>query len=42
MRYKRLPHPVFSDTLKSGVLSKRGNKYEQAYVPSMYGHDVIQ
>ena len=30
MRYTRLPHPMFSDTLKAGVLSARGNKYGQA------------
>ena len=29
--YKRLPHPMFSDTLKAGVLSTRGNKYGQAF-----------
>ena len=32
LRYKRLPHPVCSDTLKAGgVVSTRGNKYGQAY-----------
>ena len=29
--YNCLPRPVFSDTLKSGVLSKRGNQYDEAY-----------
>ena len=36
LRYKRMPDPVFSDTLKSGTLSNRGNKYGQAYCTS-YG-----
>ena len=36
MRYKRLPHPVFSDTLTAGTKSKRGNKYAQAYC-TQYG-----
>ena len=31
MRFNRLPHYMFSDTMKSGVLYKRGNKYGQAY-----------
>ena len=31
LRYKRMPEPVFFDTLKAGTLSKRGNKYSQAY-----------
>lgn len=31
LRYKRLPHPVFSDTMKAGVMSMLGNKYGQAY-----------
>ena len=31
MRYNRLPHYVFSDAMKSGVVSKRGNKYGQSY-----------
>ena len=30
-RYRRLPHPVFTDTLKSRTKSKRGNVYGQAY-----------
>ena len=25
LRYKRMPEPIFSDTLKDGTLSKRGN-----------------
>ena len=31
MRYNRLPHSVFSYTMKSGVVSKRGNKYGQYF-----------
>ena len=31
MRYNRLPHSLFSGTMKSGAVSKRGNKYGQAY-----------
>ena len=31
MRYNFLLHYVFSDTMKSGVVSKRGNKYVQDY-----------
>ena len=31
MHYNRLPHSVLSDTMKSGVVSKRVNKYGQAY-----------
>ena len=31
LRYNRLPHPVFTDTLKAGTKSKRGNVYGQAY-----------
>ena len=32
LRYRRLPHPVFSDTMTAGgVVSTRGNKYGQAY-----------
>ena len=36
MRYNRLPHYSFSDTMKSGVVSKRGNKYGQDYC-NQYG-----
>ena len=36
MRYKRLPHPVFADTMESGVVSTRQNKYSQAYF-TQYG-----
>ena len=32
----RLPHPFFSDTMQAGVVSKRGNKYAQAYC-TQYG-----
>ena len=39
LRYKRMPDPVFSDTLKAGTLSKRGNKYGQAYCTS-YGWSI--
>ena len=31
LRYNRVPHTVFTDTLKSAVLSKRQNKYAQIY-----------
>ena len=31
LRYRRLPHPVFTDTLKAGTKSKRGNVCGQAY-----------
>ena len=34
--YKRMPDPVFTDTLFSGVLSKRQNKCAQAFCTS-YG-----
>ena len=40
MRYNRLPHYVFSDTMKSGVVSKRGNKYGQAYC-TQYGWSLF-
>ena len=36
MRYKRLPHPFFSDTMEAGVVSTRQNKYAQAYC-TQYG-----
>ena len=36
MRYNRLPHSVFSDTMKSDVVSKRVNKYGRAYC-TQYG-----
>ena len=36
LRYKRIPDPVFSDTLKVGNKYKRGNVYGQAYCTS-YG-----
>ena len=36
MRYSRLPHSVLSDTMKSGVVSKIGNKYGQDYC-TQYG-----
>ena len=29
LRYKRLPHPCFTDTLISGTTSRRGHKYAQ-------------
>ena len=32
--YKRLPHPVFTDTLIPGMTSKQGNKYAQVYATS--------
>ena len=36
IRYKRLPHPVFSDTIAAGVVSTCQNKYAQAYC-TQYG-----
>jgi hypothetical protein len=34
LRYKRLPHPVFTDMLIAGTTSKQGNKYAQVYATS--------
>jgi hypothetical protein len=34
LRYKRMPHPCFTDTLIAGTPSKQGNKYAQAYCTS--------
>jgi hypothetical protein len=34
LRYKRMPHPCFTDTLVAGMPSKQGNKYAQAYCTS--------
>ena len=31
LRYDRLPHALFSDTLIAGSVSKRGNKYVKMY-----------
>ena len=31
LRYKRLPHPVFTDTLIAGTISRQGNKVAQVY-----------
>ena len=31
LRYKRMPHPVFTDTLSAGTTSKDGNKCAQVY-----------
>ena len=31
LRYPRLPYDVFTDTLIAGTVSKRGNKYSQAF-----------
>ena len=36
MRFNRLPYSVLSDTMKSGVVSKRENKYGQYYC-TQYG-----
>ena len=36
LRYKRMPDPIYADTLKSGVVSKQGNNYVQSYCTS-YG-----
>ena len=40
MGYKRLPHPVFDNTLAAGVVSTRQNKYAQAYF-TQYGWSRI-
>ena len=40
MRYKRLPHPVFADTMTAGVVSTRQNNYAQAYC-TQYGWSRI-
>jgi hypothetical protein len=34
LRYKRLPNPVFTNTMFAGVASKQGNKCAQAYATS--------
>jgi len=34
LRYRRLPHQVFADTLISGTISIRGNKYEKVFAAS--------
>ena len=34
LRYRRLPHQVFADTLISGTTSRRGNKYAQVFATS--------
>ena len=34
LRYRRMSHPVFSDTLQFGCLSTAGMKYGQAYCTS--------
>ena len=31
LRYRRLPHPVFGDTLIAGTVSRRGNKYAEVF-----------
>ena len=36
MCYNRLPHSMISDTMKSDVVSKKGNKYDQDYC-TQYG-----
>ena len=36
MIYKRLPHPVFDDTMAAGVVPTHQNKYSQAYC-TQYG-----
>ena len=36
LRYPRLPHTVFTDTMIAGTVSQRGNKYAQVYATS-YG-----
>jgi hypothetical protein len=34
LRYKRMPHACFTDTLVAGTTSRQGNKYAQAYCTS--------
>jgi len=34
LRYDRLPHTVFTDTMKAGITSKSGNLHAQAYCTS--------
>ncbi len=34
LRYKRLPHPTFTDTMFAGTTSRRGNKCAQVYATS--------
>jgi hypothetical protein len=34
LRYKRLPHPCFTDTLVTGTPSRQGHKYAQVYCTS--------
>ncbi len=34
LRYRRLPHPVFGDTLIAGTTSLQGNKYAQVFATS--------
>jgi hypothetical protein len=34
LRYNRLPHPIFADTMIAGTPSRQGNKYAQAYTTS--------
>ena len=36
LRYDRLPHDIFTDTMIAGTVSKRGNKNAQVYTTS-YG-----
>ena len=36
LRYNRLPHPLFTDTLLAGTTSKRGHKFAQVFTTS-YG-----
>ena len=36
LRYNRLPHPLFTDTLRAGTASQRGHKFAQVFVTS-YG-----
>ena len=36
MRYNRLPHPIFTDTLISGIASQHGHKFAQVFATS-YG-----
>ena len=40
LRYNRLRHPVFTDTLKAGTISRRGNQYAQIYTTGFHWNRV--
>jgi hypothetical protein len=41
LHYKRLPHPVFTDTMFAWTASKQGSKCAQAYATLFGGHEHI-